>query len=76
MEGHDCCDLAILKGQLGVGEPSQTLVSNLPAVLWDHFPEKKATCRTCRVVLGDSLASPPPGSFPTQRLIVSCVTWG
>lgn len=34
-------DLAILKGQLGVGEPSQAPMPNLPAVSWAHFPEKK-----------------------------------
>ena len=48
---------------------------NLPALSWAHFPEKKKMEPRDNVLLGDSLVSPPPGSFPTQRLTMSCVTW-
>lgn len=69
-------DLAILKGQLEVGESSQAPMPNLPAVSWGHFPQKKKMEPRSYVLLGNSSVSLPPGSFPTQRLTVPCVTWG
>lgn len=68
-------DFAILKGKLEVGESSQAPMPNLPAVSWGHFPQKKMEPRG-NVLLGNSSVSPPPGSFPTQRLTMPCVTWG